>query len=137
MFIASLRLTRDVELRAFIEETQALRSRATAEEVAKSTGQEALSNIRGVSGIGDLVAARKLGIVTTLLRTLLDSHAVGNGELDVAVCMLSTTTSSCFGGKRASSDQGGEQGDGLQQLHCDGVERGTGVLWGSCGRRED
>lgn len=113
------------ELGALVEETETLAARAGADEVAESTGEDALVNVGGVTGVGGLVAAGELGLVTALLGGLLDGDVVGDREADLAVALAVVVGEVAVGvavadGRGQSSDGGSEghdsSGDG--ELHC-------------------
>lgn len=116
--------TSNVELGALVEQTKTLSARATTEQVGQRTGQGAVSNGGGVTSVSSTVAARELGLVAALVGGLLDSHVVGNRELDVAVTLVSDTVAGSLdtGGRRKSHDRGGKGNNSSSdgELHCDG-----------------
>jgi hypothetical protein len=81
----------EIQLGALVEETETGSTGARADEVAEGTAEHARVDIGGVTGVGGLVAARELSLVTTLGLGLLDGHVVGNGELDVGVALVGDT----------------------------------------------
>jgi hypothetical protein len=115
----------EVELGALVEETETVSTGAGADEVAEGAAEHARVDIGGVTGVGGLVTARELGLVTTLRLSLLDSHVIGDREADVGVPLVGDTVGVALttgGGadRRKSSDSGGEgQDSGDSELHCD------------------
>jgi len=79
--IVGFRLTLNVEVGAFGEETKSFCPRASSDKMAERSGQDALTDISCVSSIGRLVTARELRLVTTLCLSLLHGHVVRNGEV--------------------------------------------------------
>lgn len=109
----------EIELGALVEETETVSTGAGADQVAEGAAEHARVDIGGVTGVGGLVAARELSLVTTLGLSLLDSEVVGNRELDVGVTLVGDTVASA-GGRRKGSDSGGkaEDNSGESELHC-------------------
>lgn len=122
-------LTLNTELGALVEDTETGGTGARADEVGEGTGEDARVDVGGVTGVGGLVAARELSLVTTLGLSLLDSHVVGNTEANVGVALVADTvaaTSATGGGSsRGKSVDGGSEAEdksGDRELHCDGLE---------------
>jgi hypothetical protein len=121
-----------IQLGALVEETQAVGTGASTDQVAEGTAEHARVDIGGVTGVGGLVAARELSLVTALGLSLLDSHVIGDREADLGVALVGDTvgianTTGRGADGRQSSDGGSEaEESGQSELHCDcgvGIER--------------
>jgi hypothetical protein len=115
--------TLEVELGALVEQTETLCARSTTDEVLEGTGEDTLVDIGNVTGVGGLVAARELSLVTTLLGSLLDGHVVRNGEADVGVALVANTIASSVSivlGQGSHRDGESEDSSAQRKLHCDG-----------------
>jgi len=112
-------LTLNVELGALIEDTSTLSTGTGTDQVGEEAASKAGVDIGGVTGVGGLVAAGKLSLVTALGLSLLDGHAVRNVPADVATLCLEAVGAGLVG---KSSSQGGEgEGDsGQRELHFEG-----------------
>jgi hypothetical protein len=109
--------TLSVQLGALVEDTDTIGTGASTDQVGQKTATEARVDISGVTGVGSLVTARELSLVTTLGLGLLDSHAAGDGEADVATLLVLDARLSGHGSsQRGESD--GNSGDG--ELHFEG-----------------
>jgi len=114
----------EIQLGALVEETETISTGASTDQVGQSTAEHARVDIGGVTGVGGLVAAGELSLVTALGLSLLDGHVLGNGELDVGVALVAnavgvtnTTSGGADGGK--GSDGGSEaKNSGESELHC-------------------
>jgi hypothetical protein len=74
-------------MRALFEEADALRTRP---DRAKNIFESA-TNISGVTGVGSFVAARKLGLITAFVRSLLNGYVVRNRKPDICVALIADT----------------------------------------------
>jgi hypothetical protein len=74
-------------MRALFEEADALRTRPNR---AKNIFESA-TNISGVTGVGSFVAARKLGLITAFVRSLLNGYVVWNRKPDICVALIADT----------------------------------------------
>lgn len=119
--------TLDIELRALVEDTSTLGTGAGTDQVGEETTTEARVDISGVTGVDGLVAARELGLVTTLGLSLLDGHSVGNGPLNVSMAPLGVEVARDHAtglvvGDRGCDSHGGESknngADGELHLEC-------------------
>lgn len=112
------------ELGALVEDTETGGTGARADEVGEGTGEDARVDVGGITGVGSLVAARELSLVTTLGLGLLDGHVIRDREADVGVALVSdtiavTNTTSRGAGGRESNNGGSEgQDSGESELHC-------------------
>jgi hypothetical protein len=122
----------EIQLGALVEETQAVGTGAGTDQVAEGTAEHARVDIGGIAGVGGLVAARELCLVTTLGLSLLNSHVIGDREADLGVALVGDTvgianTTGRGADGRQSSDSGSEaEESGQSELHCDcgvGIER--------------
>lgn len=96
----------NIQLGALVEETQALGARAAADEAAEGAAEETAVHVGGVAGVGGLVAAGQLGLVTALGGGLLDGHVVGHGEVLVGAA-----------GESRDGGSEGEDNGGERELH--------------------
>jgi hypothetical protein len=79
-------------MRALFEEAEALRTRPNrTKKIFEGTGQYTFINISGVTGVGGLVAARKLGLITAFVRSLLNGYVVWNRKPDICVALIALT----------------------------------------------
>lgn len=114
----------EVQLGALVEETKTVRAGASTDQVAEGAAEHARVDIGGVTGVGGLVAARELSLVTALGLGLLDGHVIRDREADVGVALVSdtiavTNTTSRGAGGRESNNGGSEgQDSGESELHC-------------------
>lgn len=121
----------EVQLGALVEETKTVGTGASTDEVGEGTTEHARVDIGGVTGVGGLVAARELSLVTTLGLGLLDSQVVRDRELDIGVALVVDTVgvaNTTSGGGRGESESSASEGEdsGNRELHCDcgfGFER--------------
>ena len=120
--------TLEGELGALVEETQTRGASTATNQVIQSTGQQTVVDLGGVAGVGGLVAAGQLGLVTALGGGLLDGQVVGHRETDLGVALVVDAVAivDVVGdllrlGKGGRS--GGEESDtrGDAELHCDVV----------------
>ena len=107
----------DIQLGALVEDTSTLSTRASTDQVGQKTATKAGVDIGGVTGVGSLVTARKLGLVTALGLSLLDGHATRDREADVGttLLLLHARLSRKGSGQRGESDSD----DGQRELHFD------------------
>lgn len=106
-----------------MEETKALGAGSTTDEVLEGTSKDALVNVGDITGVGGLVAARELSLVTTLLGCLLHGDVVRNGEADVGVALVANTIASSVNivlRKGGHGDGESEDSSAQRELHCDG-----------------
>jgi hypothetical protein len=86
------RLTRYVKVRALFEEAEAFRTRPDGtKKIFEGTGQYTFINISGVTGVGSFVAARKLGLITAFVRSLLNGDVVWYRKPDICVALIADT----------------------------------------------
>lgn len=117
----------EIQFRTLVEQTETLRARTRADEIAEQSRENALVDIGGVVGIGGLVAAGQLGLVAALGLSLQDSHVLGNMEADLGVALVgnpvgvtNATSGGAHGGE--SSNSGSEaKTSGECELHCDRI----------------
>jgi hypothetical protein len=114
-----VKLTLNIQLGALVEDTSTLGTGASADQVAQKTSTKTLVDISGVMGVGSPVTARELSLVTALGLSLLDGHALGDGEANVAgLLVLHARLSGHGSGQRGESD--GNSGN--RELHDDGKD---------------
>jgi len=120
----------DIQLGALVEETKTVRAGATTDKVAEGATEYAGVDVGGVTSVGGLVAARELGLVTTLGLSLLDSHAGRDREADISVALVADTVgvaNTANGSRGKSGNEASEsENGGDSELHCDcgfGIER--------------
>ena len=132
-----VQLTLGVELGALVEDTSASGTGTSTDQVGQDTTTETRVDVGGVTGVGGLVAARELSLVTTLGLSLLHSHVVRDRELDIGVALVVdavgvASTAGVGAGGVATGRQGSngaskaEDKSGQSELHCVcgvGVER--------------
>jgi hypothetical protein len=114
-----VRLTLGVELGALVKDTETGGTRASTDEVGEGATQHARVDVSGVTGVGGLVAARELSLVTTLGLGLLDSQAVGNGEARSIAVLVLETISHVLGGHGSGEAGEGEDNGGESELHLE------------------
>jgi hypothetical protein len=118
--------TLSVQLGALVEDTDTIGTGASTDQVGQKTATEARVDISGVTGVGGLVTARELSLVTALGLSLLDSHVVRDREADVGVALVAdavgvtNTTSRGAGGRKGISGGSEGQNSGESELHCVG-----------------
>lgn len=116
--------TCSIELGALAEDTSTFGTGARADQVGQQATTKARVDISGVTGVGGLVAARKLSLVTTLGLGLVDSHAAGNVPADATLVLGAKAIGAGGLVGRKSDSQGGEAkengADG--ELHFDDGE---------------
>lgn len=101
-----------------VEDTSTLSTRASTDQVGQKTATKAGVDIGGVTGVGSLVTARELSLVTALGLSLLDGHAAGNRESDVVTTLLALHARLS---RKGSSHRGeSDSDDGQRELHFDG-----------------
>jgi hypothetical protein len=113
----------EVQLGALVEETETVGAGSSTDQVAESASKDARVDVGGVTGVGGLVAARKLSLVTALGLGLLDSHVIGDREADVGVALVAdavgvtNTASRGAGGRKGISGGSEGQNSGESELH--------------------
>jgi hypothetical protein len=116
--------TLSIELGALVEDTSTVSTGARADQVGKETTTKARVDISGVTGVGGLVAARQLSLVTALGLGLLDSHAAGDVPADTILVLGAKAIGTGGLVGRKGDSQGGEAkengADG--ELHFDDGE---------------
>ena len=112
-------LTLGIELGALVEETETGGTRASTDEVGEGASEDARVDVGGVTGVGGLVAARELSLVTTLGLGLLDSQVVGNREARSTVLVLDTIGHVLSGHGSGEAGEGEDNG-GESELHLEG-----------------
>ena len=122
----------EIQLGALVEQTQTVRAGAAGDQVAEGATEHAGVDIGGVTGVGGLVAAGELSLVTALGLSLLDGHVIGDREADLGVALVSNTVAVANttgrGADGGQSSNGGSEAEesGQSELHCDcgvGIER--------------
>jgi hypothetical protein len=74
------------------EEAEAFRTRPDGtKKIFEGTGQYTFINISGVTGVGSFVAARKLGLITAFVRSLLNGDVVWYRKPDICVALIADT----------------------------------------------
>jgi hypothetical protein len=112
------RLTVGADVVALAEDTETVTAGATTQSSLENTSQRASVGSGDVVGVGGLVAARNLGVVTTLGLSLLDGGLLFDGELDVAATSTNTITRALSTrGVRHGQSGGGEDKSGGEELH--------------------
>ena len=106
----------DIELGALVEDTSTGGTGASTDQVGEGTAEDTGVDIGGVTGVDGLVAARELGLVTTLGLGLLDGEVTGDGEARLLVLGLSGGSGS--EGSEAEEDSG----DGELHFECGGIK---------------
>jgi hypothetical protein len=116
--------TLSIELGALVEDTSTVSTGARADQVGQETTTKARVDISGVTGVGGLVAARQLSLVTALGLGLLDSHAAGDVPADTILVLGAKAIGTGGLVGRKGDSQGGEAkengADG--ELHFDDGE---------------
>lgn len=116
----------EIQLGALVEQTQPVRAGAAGDQVAEGATEHAGVDIGGVTGVGGLVAAGELSLVTALGLSLLNSHVIGDREADLGVALVSNTVAVANttgrGADGRKSNSGGSEAEesGDSELHCDG-----------------
>lgn len=122
-------LTVDVELGALVEESKTLGTVLAAQKVGESTSQRTAGDVGGVTaGVGDVVAAGHLGLVTASSLSFLDSHVLlerperllSAGLRDLLAVGFTLTAGAHVG---QSNHRGSESEDGSGELHFECVWR--------------
>ena len=112
--------TLSTELGALVEDTETGGTGARADEVGEGTGEDARVDVGGITGVGSLVAARELSLVTTLGLSLLDSQVVGNGEARSTAVLVLDTIGDVLSGHGSGEAGEGEDNGGESELHLEG-----------------
>lgn len=95
--------------------------------MAQSASKDTLVDISGVSGIGGVVAARELSLVSTLGLGLLDGQVVGDREANLGVSLVSNAVSVANttgrGANWRQSGHGSSEAEdcGKSELHFEGL----------------
>lgn len=114
----------EIQLGALVEQTQTVRAGARADQVAEGAAEHAGVDIGGVTGVGGLVTAGELSLVTALGLSLLDSHVIGDREADLGVALVGDTVAVANttgrGGRKSNSSGSEAEESGDSELHCDG-----------------
>ena len=112
-----VKLTLGVELGALVEDTETGGTRARSDEVGEGASEHARVDVGGVTGVGGLVAARELSLVTTLGLGLLDSQVVGNREARSISVLVLDTIGHVLSGHGSGEAGEGEDNGGESELH--------------------
>jgi len=122
-----VKLTLEVQLGALVEQTKTISTGAGADQVGQSTAEHARVDIGGVTGVGGLVAAGELSLVTALGLSLLDCQVLRNGELDIGVTLVANavavtnTTGGGTDGRKGSNGGSEAKNSSERELHCVGL----------------
>ena len=116
----------EIELGALVEQAQTVRARARADQVAEDAAEHSRVDIGGVTGVGRLVTAGELSLVTALGLSLLHSHVIRDREADLGVALVAdtvavaNTTGRGADGRKGNSGGSEAEESGDSKLHCDG-----------------